>query len=352
MLSATFIKYPLKFLRPAGTSRGVLLLKNSWYIKLLDPANPEEKAMGECSIIPGLSPDDRPDFEERLDDVCKTINSSGVNALPSLKDFPSIQFGLETALLDLEGGGKGILSPSEFSRGEKGIPINGLIWMGKKEEMLQQIESKMEQGYRVLKMKVGALHFKDELEILHSIRQNYDPASLEIRLDANGAWSPKEALVHIQKLSKYNIHSLEQPIKSGQLEEMARICKLSQIPVALDEELIGVWDFREKKHILEAIRPAWIILKPGLLGGFKASEEWIELADGLDTGWWVTSALESNVGLNAIAQWTATLGSELPQGLGTGQLYGNNIPSPLYLRGDMLWYGKDGRWDYSVLGIG
>ncbi|MBE0654022.1 MAG: o-succinylbenzoate synthase [Bacteroidales bacterium] len=351
MLSATFIKYPLKFLRPAGTSRGTLLVKNSWFIQLVDTENPELRGIGECSVIPGLSPDDRADFEPVLKELCNRINTTGLTGKVVPKKYPAIKFGLETALLDLEGGGKRILFPSEFTAGKKGIAINGLIWMGNMQDMLQQIDQKMDLGYRVLKMKVGALSFEDELTILQHVREGYDPASLEIRLDANGAWSPEEALSNIEKLSKYHIHSIEQPIQSGRVEEMAGLCRKSPVPVALDEELIGVYGFSERKVLLDMIRPAYIILKPGLLGGFQASMEWIELARQLKTGWWVTSALESNIGLNAIAQWAASLNPDLPQGLGTGQLYQNNIPSPLYLQGDSLWYDKDGRWDFSALGF-
>ena len=351
MLSATFIKFPLRFIRPAGTSRGKLSVKNSWFIQLADPENAELKGLGECSVIPGLSPDDRVDFEPTLEELCSSINLRGLTGISVSEAFPAIKFGLETAMLDLEGGGNRILFPSEFTTGKKGIAINGLIWMGTMQDMLQQIEKKMDLGYRVLKMKVGALNFEDELKILHHIRQEYDPATLEIRLDANGAWSPDEALLNIEKLSKYHIHSIEQPIQSGRVEEMAGICNQSPVPIALDEELIGVSGFSERKVLLEMIRPAYLILKPGLLGGFQAAMEWIELARQLKTGWWVTSALESNIGLNAIAQWAASLNPDLPQGLGTGQLYQNNIPSPLYLQGDSLWYDKDGRWDFSALGF-
>ena len=349
MYSATYIRHPLKFIAPAGTSRGVLKEKDSWYILLSDVNNPSVSGIGECSLIPGLSYDDRDDFELKLEGTCELININGFSPDQKVPDFPSIQFGLETALKDLQGGGRRILFPTEFSDGRKGIPINGLIWMGSRQHMLNRVTEKIERGFRVLKMKFGAINFMDELEVLHQIRTHFDRPDLEIRLDANGAWEPEEALEKLDRLSEYHIHSIEQPIKPGRIEEMAEICRISPVEVALDEELTGVFDMQYKSALLETIKPNYIILKPGMLGGFQAAEEWIDLADSMEIGWWVTSALESNIGLNAIAQWTATLNSPYHQGLGTGQLYTNNIPSPLEIRGERLWHTREGKWDLSKI---
>lgn len=349
MYTADYIKHSFHFKSPAGTSRGVLSKKDSWFVVLSAIADPGLTGIGECSLIPGLSYDDRDDFETKLAEACDLLNSGEDPGDIPLHDFPSIQFGIETAVKDIETGGKRILFPSDFTRGESGIPINGLIWMGNKQRMLDQISDKITRGYRIIKMKVGALSFSDELEILHTIRTSPGGDIPEIRLDANGAWEPAEALDKIGRLSEYNIHSIEQPIKSGRWEEMAGLCKKSPIKIALDEELIGVSDFKKRKDLLETIRPSYIILKPGLLGGFDVAEEWIALAEQLKTGWWVTSALESNIGLNAIAQWTASLNSTFPQGLGTGQLFTNNIPSPLTIRGDKLWYLPEKSWKLSKI---
>ena len=267
----------------------------------------------------------------------------------NLSTFPAIRFGLETAILDLEQGGNRLLYPSDFTAGTTGIPINGLIWMGNKPEMLSRIAEKLDQGFKVLKMKVGALRFGDELEILRALRKEHPASSLELRLDANGAWQPDEALEKLKQLSKFGIHSVEQPIPAGTPEEMARICTNSTIPIALDEELIGVQAPEQKELLLATIKPHFIILKPSLLGGISASEEWIGLAEKQGTGWWVTSALESNIGLNAIAQWTATLNTTLPQGLGTGSLFSNNVPSPLTVTGSRLFYQPEKTWNLSSL---
>jgi len=346
MLQCDYIKTSLKFLQPAGTSRGVLHEKDSWFVRLWDSDNPETVGIGECSLIPGLSPDSVPGFEQQLKAVCQAVE----NVVPSdLSAFPAIRFGLETALRDLEQGGKRLLYTSDFTTGTTGIPINGLIWMGNKPEMLSRIAEKLDQGFSVLKMKVGALNFSDELEILRALRKEHPPAQLELRLDANGAWKPEEALDKLNQLSEYNIHSVEQPIAAGTPEAMARVCINSPIPIALDEELIGVHTPEQKEQLLATIKPHYIILKPSLLGGFSASEEWINLAEKQGTGWWVTSALESNIGLNAIAQWTATLDTALPQGLGTGSLFANNIPSPLTVTGSRLFYRPEKPWDLLSL---
>ncbi len=346
MLKCDYIKIPLKFLHPAGTSRGVLYEKDSWFVRVTDPGNPGLSGIGECSLIPGLSPDSIFSFEQQLKAVCEAMETSDPLDLTA---FPSIRFGLETALRDLEQGGKRLLYPSGFTAGTTGIPINGLIWMGNKPEMLSRIARKLDQGFTILKMKVGALRFDDELEILRALRKEHPTSRLELRLDANGAWQPDEALEKLKQLSKFGIHSVEQPIPTGTPEAMAHICTNSPIPIALDEELIGVQATEQKEQLLATIEPQYIILKPSLLGGVSASKEWIGLAEKQGTGWWVTSALESNIGLNAIAQWTATLNTNLPQGLGTGSLFANNVPSPLTVTDSRLFYRPEKTWNLSTL---
>lgn len=350
MLKAHYISRPLHFIRPAGTSRGLLYDKPCWYIILRDEDG--LRGVGEVSFIPGLSIEDPGEMEIKLDHICKLISRGEMNPAQYLPSLPGVQFAMETALRDLEGGGLRILYPSEFSRGLSGIPTNGLIWMGDQNFMMRQIEEKVKAGFGVLKMKVGALDFEEEKGVLERIRSDYGSKELEIRLDANGAWSPREARSKMEKLSAYGIHSIEQPIAAGQIEEMAALCKDSSVPVALDEELIGIVDREAREELMESIKPDYIILKPGLLGGFSVAAEWIGLADKNKAGWWATSALESNIGLSAIAQWTASLGVSLPQGLGTGSLYKNNLSSPLEMEGDSLWYRPEKDWDLKDLNPG
>jgi len=283
-----------------------------------------------------------------LEEVCRLLNEGVDPGSIDLSLFPSIAFGLETALLDLKAKGSKCLFPSAFTQGETGIPINGLVWMGNKDFMQKQIREKIAAGYHCIKLKVGALDFETELDIISSIRQQFSPEDIELRLDANGGFTPTDALEKLEKLAAFHIHSIEQPIRQKQLEAMAELCQQSPIPIVLDEELIGVKP-ADKEFILEKIKPAYIILKPSLVGGFRQSEEWIQLAEKLNIGWWVTSALEANIGLNAIAQWTFMLNSKLPQGLGTGQLYQNNIPSPLAIESANLFYKPKNNWDLSSI---
>lgn len=335
----------LQFKFPAGTSRGVLLHKPSSFLLL-------EKdgftGIGECSTIPNLSIDSVETYSEKLEDVCRLLNEAVDPDSIDLTLFPSIAFGLETALLDLKARGSKCLFPSAFTQGETGIPINGLVWMGDKDFMQKQIREKIAAGYHCIKLKVGAIDFETELEIISGIRQQFSPEDIELRLDANGGFTPTDALEKLEKLEAFHIHSIEQPIKQKQFEAMAELCRQSPIPIVLDEELIGVTP-ADKEFILEKIKPAYIILKPSLVGGFRQSEEWIRLADKHNIAWWITSALEANIGLNAIAQWTYTLNSHLPQGLGTGQLYHNNIPSPLAIENAKLFYKPMVNWDLNSL---
>lgn len=334
---ARFEKKTYVFKQPSGTSRGVLTEKHAWFIYL--SSSDQRIGVGECSIIPGLSPDFETfeQYENKIKQVCEEINYFLEN-IYELESFPSILFGIETALLDLESTHKGVFFDTYFTRRERGIPMNGLIWMGSKEFMLQQIEDKLEQGFTCLKMKVGAIDFQQELEILKGIRSRFSPAEIELRVDANGAFSFQDALFKLEELSKFNLHSIEQPIKQGQIQEMAELCCNTPLPIALDEELIGVYRIENKKQLISQIKPQYIILKPSLHGGLKGSAEWIQIAENYNIPWWITSALESNVGLSAIAQFASTYDNSLPQGLGTGGLYVQNEPSEMRVDAGMLFF--------------
>ena len=325
----------LHFKQPAGTSRGVYTTRRVWYLHLTSDSQPGREGIGECAPLPNLSCDDLPHYEQLLSSLCQEAAQSGID-YERLRPYPSILFGLETAFRHFERG-TASLWDTPFSRGEQGIPINGLIWMGSYTQMLAQIEAKMQAGFRCIKLKIGAIHFEEELSLLKMIRRHFSAKEIELRVDANGAFSPAEALEKLKRLSELDLHSIEQPIRAGQWDSMARLSQLSPLPIALDEELIGVHSTSRKKELLETIHPQYIILKPSLHGGLRGSQEWIAAASQLGIGWWITSALESNIGLNAIAQWCATLHNPLPQGLGTGALFIDNIPMPLEVRGDELW---------------
>lgn len=349
MLKARSIKHILKFKKPGGTSRGVLQQKDSWFVIVWDDENPQKKGIGECGIIPGLSIDDRPDFEDKLSKIIKEIEYFEYLEGNDLADYPSIRFGFETALLDLKSEQERILFPTAFTRGQEGININGLIWMGSFDFMKKQINEKINAGFNCIKLKIGAIDFKEELRLLSLIRNEYSVKDLELRVDANGAFLPEDALEKLNRLAEFDLHSIEQPIRVKQVDEMAELCRNSPIPVALDEELIGVTEIEDMRRMLQQIHPQYLILKPGLLGGFKQCELFISEAEKLNINWWITSALESNIGLNAIAQWTYVQKSSLPQGLGTGQLYTNNIPSPLEIRKDVLYYNPVNKWKLNFL---
>ncbi len=342
-MNARYVNHQLKFKFPAGTSRGVLQEKPSTYLLLEENG---VTGIGECSTIPDLSIDSTDTYQTKIEEVCQWLNDGNAPENIDLSEYPSIAFGLETALLDLKSNGSKLLYDNDFSAGKAGIPINGLVWMGDKEFMQKQIREKITAGYRCIKLKVGALDFETELDIIKNIRREFTKNDIELRLDANGGFSPKDALVKLNRLSEFQIHSIEQPIKQKQWEAMAEVCQKSPIPIVLDEELIGS---APDETMLKQIKPAYVILKPSLIGGFEISEKWISLAETLKIGWWVTSALESNIGLNAIAQWTASLNSTLPQGLGTGQLYHNNIPSPLEIRNAALYYNPNENWNLDVI---
>lgn len=337
MLKTSIIHKQLHFKQPAGTSRGVYFYRNIWYIIIINTNNPNHYGVGECAPLPDLSCDALPHYEDVLKEACQTFEAKGCIDHEALRPYPSILFGLETALAHYRAQSLQLWH-TPFSKGKEGIPINGLIWMGNFDEMYRRIEEKMRQGFRCIKLKIGAIEFERELELLAHIRRHFTPDQIELRVDANGAFTPSEAPDKLKRLAEFRLHSIEQPIRAGQWEEMAQLCANTPLPIALDEELIGVNESNRKAALLDAIRPQYIILKPSLHGGISGAEEWISLAKERGIGWWVTSALESNIGLNAIAQWTATLQPTLPQGLGTGMLFTDNIDLPLRIEGDCLWY--------------
>ncbi|MBL4939100.1 MAG: o-succinylbenzoate synthase [Lutibacter sp.] len=345
-MKAFYKKYILNFKQASGTSRGILHTKETFFLKLVDE---NSIGIGECAVFRGLSIDDRPDYEEKLQWLCKNINHDVTHLLNELIEFPSIQFGLEQAILSLNSAITFELFPSKFTQFKGNIKINGLVWMGDKSFMKHQISKKIEAGFSVIKMKIGAIDFETEISLLKSIRKEFSSNDIELRVDANGAFSPFEALEKLKRLSEYEIHSIEQPIKQGQVNEMAMLCDKTPIPIALDEELIGIFDVTSKQKLLQIIKPQYIILKPSLVGGFKGSEEWIQLANKEQIGWWITSALESNVGLNAIAQWTYSLENNMPQGLGTGSLFSNNIVSPLEVKNGCLFYNNSKNWNFNLI---
>lgn len=345
-MKASYKKYTLNFKRPSGTSRGVLTTKETWFLILEEENN---FGIGECGILRTLSIDDRPDYEEKLKWTCQNIHLPKDELLAELVEFPSIQFGVEMALLSLQSQDPFQLFPSAFTNGEKGIPINGLIWMGEEAFMHEQIQQKLEQGFSCIKLKIGAIDFDKEIALLQSIRKKYSASEIELRVDANGAFQPQEALQKLQRLSELDLHSIEQPIKQGQFSEMAKLCAKTPLPIALDEELIGVFSVTKKEELLQTIQPQYIILKPSLIGGFKGTQEWIDLAEKQNIGWWITSALESNIGLNAISQFTFMQNSNMPQGLGTGSLYTNNIESPLVVKGEYITYAPEKTWDVNSI---
>ncbi|MGS0749164.1 o-succinylbenzoate synthase [Halpernia sp. GG3] len=349
-MTATFKKYILNFKNPSGTSRGVLNTKETFFLEIFDG---DKKGSGECPLFRGLSFDDVPDYEEKLNWLCNNINENTDVLKQELQDYPSIWFGYEQAILNLNLP-ESIYFSSDFTEGKSYIKINGLIWMGNADFMQSQIEEKLSQGFDCIKLKIG-VNWTSEKEIIRELRAKFPEDQLEIRVDANGGFSFEEAKIVLQELAELKIHSIEQPIKAISKDtrtksqeprnstdcfvprnDMAKLCAETPTPIALDEELIGVINFEEKKVLLEQIKPQYIILKPALVGGFSGTDEWISLAENMRIGWWITSALESNIGLNAIAQYTFTKNSKMPQGLGTGGLFTNNFPSVLDLKGDRL----------------
>ena len=344
-MKAHYKKHILEFKTPSGTSRGILKTKEAWFIVLEDKGS---HGFGECGMLRGLSIDDRPDFEQTLQWVCANIHLGIEKLYDALTEFPSIQMGLEIAFKSLAAHDPFQIYPSAFTKGEASIAINGLIWMGDKDFMSRQITSKLNEGFGCIKMKIGAINFDTELALLKSIRQEFSASEIEIRVDANGAFDPKNALEKLKQLSDLDLHSIEQPIAVKQWDQMAYLCEKSPLDIALDEELIGVFTNQSKQALLQHIKPKYIILKPSFIGGFKGSDSWIELSQANNVQWWITSALESNVGLNAISQYTFTKNSTLPQGLGTGSLYTNNIASALQITKGTLCYNPTKKWNFNL----
>ncbi|HYQ57343.1 MAG TPA: o-succinylbenzoate synthase [Draconibacterium sp.] len=334
MTKAGYQKYELHFKQPAGTSRGVLKTRTVWFLFL------EENGitgLGECAPLPGLSIETPQEVEAELKKICSDPVPY-INNIDLLQDLPSLKFALESALLDMQNGGIRQLFPSAFPKGQAGIPINGLIWMNEIDNMQHQIEEKLASGFRCIKLKIGAKDFEQELNLLKAVRERFSSEEITLRVDANGAFDTNSASVKLKRLAELHLHSIEQPIRAGQWNEMTELCKTSPLPIALDEELIRINKREEKIQLLETIRPQFLILKPSLHGGISGCDEWIELANQRNIGWWITSYLESNIGLNAIAQWAFTKNTTMHQGLGTGQLFTNNIDSPLEIRGEKLWF--------------
>jgi o-succinylbenzoate synthase len=330
---AEYSRYLLEFKRPSGTSRGVLHEKETFILEISENG---KKGIGECAIFRGLSFDDRPDYEEKLKWLCENIEQNPEFLNEELKEFPSIWFGYEQAILNLKNGDN-LYFPSEFTNGKAPIIINGLIWMGDVQYVEEQIQDKLEKGFHCIKLKIG-VDWKSEHEVLQKLRQKFSKETLELRVDANGGFTKDEAETVLQQLADLNIHSIEQPIKAGNWIDMSELCAQTSTPIALDEELIGVIGFNNKKELLKSIKPQYIILKPVLVGGFTGCDEWISLAEEQNIDWWITSALESNIGLNAIAQYTFTKNNTMPQGLGTGGLFTNNFDTQLELKGEKLYF--------------
>ena len=328
------------FKQPAGTSRGVYLTRRSWFVTATDDALPGKVGVGECAPLPQLSCDDLPDYAHVLEALCRLVERKGGVDYALMRPYPSMLFGIETALMMLHAE-NGVIFDTPFSKGEMGIPINGLVWMGRHDEMLRRMEEKVEQGFSCVKLKIGAIGLDEELDLMRRLRKRFSPQVMELRLDANGAFQPDEALKILASLETFQVHSIEQPIRRGQWREMAGLCRRSPIPIALDEELIGVNIAGMKCQLLDEIKPAYIILKPSLHGGMHGAREWIGMAEQRNIGSWVTSALESNVGLNAIAQFAAHVygcPTPMPQGLGTGLLFTDNVESPISIEADKLVY--------------
>jgi o-succinylbenzoate synthase len=344
MFKASFIPHQLQFKKPAKTSRNTMQTHTVYYVRLQSKVD-GKMYWGEAAPLPGLSVDDVTLIEQKLSECCEAVSNGYTFNMLDFSGFPSVQFAFETAFLAAQHQEDFLLFDTPFYRHQQPIAINGLVWMNEKETMLQEALEKAANGFDSIKFKVGALDFDEECRMLEAFRKQYNAFKITIRLDANGAFAVDEALEKLQELSRFDVHSIEQPIKPKQWDAMQEVCAKSKMAIALDEELIGVNVATEGQRLLQHIRPQYLILKPTLLGGLKNSEAWVNLAQQQNIGWWATSALESNIGLNAIAQWTATQHLEVPQGLGTGSLYTNNIPSPLVVSNGQLVYDKSKVWE-------
>lgn len=355
-LQASFFKRTFHFSFNARTSRGAMKQRDSWFLKVWDSGSPEVFGIGEAGPVPGLSSEKPTDIHKQLTDVVQKISSglslASVRSIPEINEqfrsmtlYPSVLVAVETALLDLQSGGKRIIFNNDFVKG-KPVSINGLVWMGGLDVMLQQVSIKIEEGFTCIKLKIGGLNFEKELDILQFVRRKYFRDQINIRLDANGAFKAEQVMYKLMDLSQYDVHSIEQPLKAGS-SFLPELCQKSPIPIALDEELTGISTREGKMELLDRVKPQFLVLKPSLHGGFYGCAEWISLADERGIGWWVTSAMESNVGLNAIAQFASNYPLPLPQGLGTGTIFRDNIPSPLEVKRGTLVYDTQGIWDFS-----
>lgn len=349
MLKARWIERTLQPRFELGTSKGTIGARTVWYLIAWDDARPELKGIGEAALFPGHSLEFPADVRVKLIELCERTDDWEIRMERDLVDVPCVRFAVEQCLLDLAQSGSKQLFPSEFVLGKRGIPINGLVWMGDKRTMRERIKQQLNTGHTTLKMKIGAIGWDDESDLLREVRSEYGPSDLTIRVDANGAFAQDRVRGVLDQLASLHVHSIEQPIAAGLIEAMAELCADTPVPIALDEELIGHHRPDIKNDLLDHIRPQFIVIKPSLVGGFKATREWIRSATERGIGWWITSALESNIGLNAIAQFTAVMGSELAQGLGTGKVYANNIPSPLVMEKGFLHYRPEGAWDLAEL---
>ena len=342
--SWTLIPYTFSFRIPAGTSRGVMHERKSVFVKA-QPLNEIEKTFwGEIAPLPGLSPD-LLDNALQPEHLLQKLKNEALYEPESFNGYPAFQFAIESILLQIQSGKPHILFENKFSKGQSSIPINGLVWMGEKDFLIQQIENLIERGFNAIKLKISHQSFEKDVEVLRFIRTGYSSDKIEIRVDANGSFPLEKAETYLHTLAELEVHSIEQPIATRQWKDLQRLCELTPIKIALDEELIGLNHF----EILEEVRPQCIILKPSLHGGLCKCLHWLKRAEKSSIQWWITSALESNIGLNAIAQFTAEHSIGQLHGLGTGQLFTQNIPSPLTLESQYMHYQTSKSWDTSLL---
>ena len=349
MLRARWIEHTLRPRFELGTSKGPITARTVWYLIVWHRDRPEVQGIGEAALFPGHSKEFPADVRTKLLELCADTSNWEQRLRTDLIDVPSVRFAVEQCLRDLEAGGSKMLFPSEFTLGRQVIPINGLVWMGDKATMKQRIREQIDGGYSTVKMKIGAIGIEDELTLLKNVRAEYKAADLTLRVDANGAFSAQQAPEVLKRLADLQVHSIEQPVAPGPYEVMTELCAAPPLPIALDEDLIGANTHDAKVDLLDNVRPQYIVIKPSLVGGWAAAQEWIDLAKARNIGWWITSALESSIGLNAIAQFTATLNVTLAQGLGTGKVYENNLPSPLLAEKGFLRYRPEAEWNLSWL---
>ena len=345
MIHATWKELTLTPRFPLGTSKGVIKARTVWYLIAWDAERPQVRGIGEAALFPGHSKEFPADVRTKLLELCSDTSNWGQRLHDDLMQVPSVRFAVEQCLRDLQASGSKILFPSEFTLGHAGLPINGLVWMGDMATMRERIKTQIDGGSRCVKMKIGGIGIADELQLLADVRREFNAKELTLRVDANGAFTNGNVMPVLERLAALEVESIEQPVSPGLYEVMAELCATSPLPVALDEDLIGISTPEGKKDLLDHVKPQYIVIKPSMVGGWAAAQEWIDLAQERGIGWWITSALESSIGLNAIAQWTATLGVTIPQGLGTGSVYSDNVPSPLSVSAGELKYRPEIPWN-------